>query len=123
MPRSKASDTPVFDPQAQNQGRIFCRLLVKLNAFARSCGAGMVVAELPVENMKTRPRYRSKRRRNDFLEHTAQNMLADVARVELVLETNPIATGVVRISVAPNRFSRSGGVALIDVHARTNAKL
>lgn len=114
---------PVFDPQAHKQGQMFSRLLVKLDGFARFCGAGMIVAEPPVESMKVRPRYRSKRRRNDFLEYAAHDALAEIARVELVLETNSIVRDVARVHVAPNRFSRMGGFALLDVHARSNAKL
>ena len=113
----------VFDPRAHRRGQMFYRLLVKLDAFARFCGAGMIVAEPPVENMKVRPRYRSKRRRNDFLEYAAQDALAEIARVELALETNIIVTDVARVHVAPNRFARAGGFALLDVNARSNAKL
>ena len=117
------SYAPVFDPQAHKQGQVFSRLLVKLDGFACFCGAGTIVAEPPVESMKVRPRYRSKRRRNDFLEHAAHDALAEIARVELVLETNSIVTDVARVHVATNRFSRVGGLALLDVHAKSNAKL
>ena len=96
---------PVFDPQAHKQGQVFSRLLVKLGGFARFCGGGMIVAEPPVESIKIRSRYRSKRRRNDFLEYAAQDALAKIARVALVLETNSIVTDVARVHVAPNRFA------------------
>ena len=115
---AKTSGAPVLDPRAQKQGHMFSRLLVKLNGFARSCGAGLIVVEPPLESMKLLPRYQSKRRRNDFLEYAAQDALADVARVELTLETNAAAMAVVRVCVAPNRFARIGGTALIDVRDR-----
>ena len=120
---SNTSHTPEFDPRAHRQGQMFFRLLCKLDAFARSCGAGMIVAELPVESMRMRPRYRSKRRRNDYLEYAAHDALAEIARVELVLETNSVVTDVARVHVAPNCFAREGGFALLAVNARSNAKL
>ena len=121
--RFKTPDAPEFDPRAHRQGQVFFRLLCKLDVFARSCGAGMIVAEPPVESLRIRPRYQSKRRRSDYLEYAAHDALAEIARVALVLETNSIVTDVARVHAAPNRFSRAGGSALINVCARSIAKI
>ena len=115
-PGAKTSDVPVFDPQTRRQGQTFHRLLVKLNGFARHCGAGLIVVEPPIKQSSSRRR--AKGRSSDSLERTALNTLAKVARVELTLATNQNDVGMVGVYVAPNRFARTGGTALVDVRAR-----
>ena len=107
---------------SRRQGQMFYRLLVKLSEFARACGAGLIVAELPIKRNLHSHRA-ANGRRNTSLQCTALGTLNNFARVELVLQTSSMETGIVQVHVMPNRFVREGAISLVDVHAKSNAKL